>query len=114
MSRKHNAGASDDETNKVTSEMQTVSAVKLRGFAAMSKEERRRVASAGGRTAVDTGMQHKLTKEDRERAAVGRRRVKRERAYYVELGRKGGLAHAARRRAAAEAESRADDEREQP
>jgi general stress protein YciG len=55
-----------------------------RGFAVMSPERQRQIASMGGRTAHEKGTAHRYTSEEAR-----------------EAGRKGGAARAARKRQAA-------------
>lgn len=56
---------------------------KPRGFQVMSKERQKEIASMGGKTAHEMGVAHEFTREQARKA-----------------GRKGGLARAAKRRAA--------------
>jgi uncharacterized protein len=68
-----------------------------RGFAAMDEEQRRRIASKGGRAAHERGTAHEFDSE--EAAEAGRKggeAVSRDRAHMAEIGRKGG--HAAHHR----------------
>lgn len=63
-----------------------------RGFAAMSPQKQREIASKGGRAAHQKGTAHEFTPE--EARIAGRRGgsiVSRNRAHMAEIGRKGGL-----------------------
>ncbi len=67
------------------------------GFAALSREEMRKIASEGGRTAHERGTAHEWTPE--AAAAAGRRggeKVSQNRAYMAAIGRRGGIARAER------------------
>lgn len=85
------------------------------GFAAMSPEERRAVASRGGKAAHAMGVAHQFTSDEARAAGkkggtttsqdhehmvqMGRRggaKVSQDREHMAELGRKGGAAMAAR------------------
>jgi general stress protein YciG len=62
-----------------------------RGFAAMSPERQRQIASMGGRTAHASGHAHKYTSE--EARAAGRKggaAVSQDREYMARIGRRGG------------------------
>jgi general stress protein YciG len=66
---------------------------KLRGFASMDREERKRIASKGGKTAHKLGRAHKYTSEQaREAGRKGGIAVSRNREHMAEIGRKGGHA----------------------
>lgn len=74
-----------------------------RGFAAMSEETRRRIASAGGLKAQSLGRSHRFTPEEAQ--AAGRRGAavvlaSRGLEHFREMGRRGGIARAAKRAAA--------------
>lgn len=63
-----------------------------RGFAAMSSEQRRKIASMGGRTAHASGAAHKFTAQ--EARAAGHRGgvvVSQDRAHMARIGRLGGF-----------------------
>lgn len=61
----------------MTTSVQTSAASKRRGFASLSPERQREIASAGGRAAHEQGTAHQFTSEEAR-----------------EAGRKGGLARA--------------------
>ena len=66
-----------------------------RGFAAMSKERLREIASKGGK-ASQAGNGHRWNKEEAIRAGVkGGSVTSRNRLHMIEAGRKGGLARKA-------------------
>ena len=70
-----------------------------RGFASMSPERQREIASKGGRAAHEKGTAHEWTAE--EARAAGRKggeTVSRDRAHMAAIGREGGGARGARRR----------------
>ena len=74
-------------------------APKLRGFATISRERNRQLASLGGRTAQRKGTGHQFTSEQARAAGQkGGRTVSQWAGYMSELGRKGALAAAAKRR----------------
>lgn len=63
-----------------------------RGFAAMTPEQRRAVASAGGRAAHAAGTAHEWTREDAKRVGrIGGLASAADRERMREIGRKGGL-----------------------
>lgn len=73
-----------------------------RGFASMDRDVQRAVASKGGKAAHARGFAHEFTTE--EAAAAGSKggmSVSRDRNHMAEIGRRGGLRTASRRRAAA-------------
>lgn len=84
---------------------------KPRGFAAMSTEKRKAIASAGGEAAHANGKAHRFTAaEARAAGAKGGRAVGKNRRAFTseearEAGRRGGLASQARRRHLEEAEA---------
>jgi uncharacterized protein len=64
-----------------------------RGFAAMEENQRRQIASRGGRAAHQTGNAHQWN--EHEAAAAGRKggqKVSQNREHMAAIGRKGGLA----------------------
>jgi general stress protein YciG len=64
-----------------------------RGFAAMEENQRRQIASRGGRAAHQTGNAHEWN--EHEAAAAGRKggqKVSQNREHMAAIGRKGGLA----------------------
>ena len=63
-----------------------------RGFAAMSPEMQREIASKGGRAAHEKGTAHEFTSEEARRAGrLGGEVVSRDRAHMARIGRSGGL-----------------------
>ena len=75
---------------------------KPRGFAALTPERRREIASLGGRAALAKGSLHRFTPDQYRRgAASGGHAVARDVRHMEAIGRRGGLASAARRTAAA-------------
>lgn len=69
-----------------------------RGFAALDEEERRVIASQGGRAAHEKGTAHEFNSE--EAALAGRKgghTVSQNRAHMAAIGRKGGMASRQRR-----------------
>ena len=64
---------------------------KPRGFAALTPERQREIASLGGRAAHAQGTAHSFTPDEaREAGKKGGRRVSRDREHMAEIGRKGG------------------------
>lgn len=62
-----------------------------RGFAAMSEEQQREIASKGGQAAHQKGTAHEFDSEEARRAGQkGGEVVSRDRAHMAEIGRKGG------------------------
>lgn len=62
-----------------------------RGFAAMSPEKQREIASMGGKAAHAKGTAHQFTSEEaREAGRKGGTAVSRDRAHMAAIGRKGG------------------------
>lgn len=69
-----------------------------RGFAAMTPERQREIASMGGRKAHETGKAHTFTSEEAQRAgSKGGAAVARDREHMARIGRKGGQAVSANR-----------------
>jgi general stress protein YciG len=69
-----------------------------RGFAAMDGEQRREIASMGGRAAHEKGTAHKWDEEEAAEAGrKGGKAVSRDRAHMAAIGRKGGQASQAGR-----------------
>ena len=69
-----------------------------RGFASMSPERQREIASKGGRAAHEKGTAHEWTPEEARRAGrKGGETVSRDRAHMAAIGREGGGARSARR-----------------
>lgn len=63
-----------------------------RGFASMSKERRKQIASSGGKAAHQNGRAHKFSKEEAKVAGHrGGVAVSRDRAHMARIGRKGGI-----------------------
>lgn len=72
---------------------------RLRGFAAMSAEKMREIASLGGRTAHAVGHAHRFSVDEaREAGREGGRRISQDRAHMAEIGRRGGAQRSANRR----------------
>jgi general stress protein YciG len=68
---------------------------KNQGFASMTPEKRKAIASKGGKAAHAKGKAHKFNQETGQRAGFNGGRAlfaTKGRAYMVEIGRKGGLA----------------------
>ena len=64
-----------------------------RGFAAMDENQRRQIASKGGRAAHEGGSAHEWNeKEAAEAGRKGGEKVSRNREHMAKIGRKGGLA----------------------
>jgi general stress protein YciG len=62
-----------------------------RGFAAMTEQKRRAIASMGGQAAHAKGVAHQFTsKEAREAGRKGGKILSKDRAYMAAIGRKGG------------------------
>ena len=62
-----------------------------RGFAAMSEEQQREIASKGGQAAHQKGTAHEFDSEEARRAGQkGGEAVSRDREHMAEIGRKGG------------------------
>lgn len=75
-----------------------------RGFAGMSAERQREVASLGGKAAHEKGTARSFTPEEaREAGRKGGLAASADRARMAELGRMGGQARAAKAKAAREA-----------
>lgn len=71
---------------------------KPRGFAAMSEEQHREIASRGGKAAHEQGKSHRFTAE--EAKAAGRKGgvvVSTDREHMAAIGRRGGAARQAKR-----------------
>ena len=63
----------------------------------MDPEKQKELASKGGKNAHEQGRAHEFTEhEAREAGRKGGEVVSRDRAYMVEIGRRGGLARARR------------------
>jgi hypothetical protein len=72
-----------------------------RGFAAMSPQKQREIASKGGQAAHKKGTAHKFTSEEARTAGRrGGKAVSANRQHMAEIGRKGGQHSAARNRSA--------------
>ncbi|SRR5258706_9476514 len=66
---------------------------RLRGFASMDREQRRQIASKGGKAAHRLGRAHKYTSEQaREAGRKGGIAVSQNRDHMAQIGRKGGHA----------------------
>lgn len=69
-----------------------------RGFAAMSPEKQRRIASEGGRAAHRQGVAHEWSRDEaREAGRKGGQIVSQNREHMSEIGRKGGQSSGQRR-----------------
>lgn len=69
-----------------------------RGFASLSAERRKEIASLGGKAAHRAGTAHEFTADEAKVAGQrGGRTVSRNRAHMQEIGRKGGAAKKHRR-----------------
>ncbi len=63
----------------------------LKGFAAMTPERRREIASKGGRSAQDSGVGHRFTSDEaRDAGRRGGITVSKDRAHMASIGAKGG------------------------
>jgi hypothetical protein len=64
-----------------------------RGFAGMSEEEKREIASKGGKAAHEKGTAHEFTPEEAAEAGKkGGETVSEDRKHMAEIGKKGGEA----------------------
>ena len=71
-----------------------------RGFAALTEERQREIASKGGRASHAKGTAHEFTPEEARAAGrVGGNKVSQNKEHMAAIGRLGGLARAARARA---------------
>mgnify|MGYP003575275884 CR=1 FL=1 len=62
-----------------------------RGFASMSREKQREIASKGGRAAHEKGTAHEFTAEEARKAGKkGGETVSKDREHMSEIGKKGG------------------------
>jgi uncharacterized protein len=62
-----------------------------RGFASLSPERQREIASMGGKKAHEKGTAHQFTSEEAQRAGrAGGASVSRDRAHMAEIGKLGG------------------------
>ena len=62
-----------------------------RGFASMTDEKQREIASKGGKAAHESGHAHEFnSQEAREAGRKGGASVSRDKAHMAEIGRKGG------------------------
>ena len=62
-----------------------------RGFAAMSSEKQKAIASKGGKTAHSKGTAHQFTSEEARRAGkIGGLKISADRQHMARIGRKGG------------------------
>jgi general stress protein YciG len=70
---------------------ETSMAIGKRGFASMSEEQQREIASRGGKAAHLKGTAHKFTSEEaREAGRKGGESVSRDREHMAVIGREGG------------------------
>jgi general stress protein YciG len=78
------------------------SGIKRRGFASMSREKRRLIASAGGKVAHSLGRAHVFTSEEAQAAGrKGGRTVSQDAEHMARIGRAGGTKRWTTARAAA-------------
>jgi len=85
-----------------------------RGFAAMSPEQQRAIASKGGREAHRQGTAHEFSSEEARAAGrLGGKRVGENRVHMATIGRKGGQRSTTRRRAVSPYGQGSDNGREQ-
>ena len=64
-----------------------------RGFASMSPEKQREIASKGGRAAHEKGTAHEFSADEaREAGRKGGTTVSRDRSHMADIGRRGGTA----------------------
>lgn len=84
-----------------------------RGFASMSPEKQREIASKGGRAAHEKGTAHEFTPEEARLAGrKGGEVVSRDRAHMAAIGREGGMnSHGRRRREQVTSEGGGDNNR---
>jgi general stress protein YciG len=72
---------------------ETTTKTSRRGFASMSPEKQREIASKGGKAAHETGAAHEFTSEEaREAGRKGGKAVSQDREHMRAIGRKGGQA----------------------
>lgn len=72
-----------------------------KGFAALDRDQRRQIASAGGRAAHKNGTAHKFTSDEARNAGrKGGNKVSQDREHMATIGSKGGLTRTERVRAA--------------
>jgi general stress protein YciG len=70
----------------------------IKGFASMTPERRRELASLGGKAAAAGGRAHRFTPDEaREAGRKAGLKVSQDRKYMAELGRRGGTAKRDRR-----------------
>lgn len=82
-----------------------------RGFASMSPERQREIASKGGRAAHEKGTAHEWTAEEaRQAGRKGGETVSRDRAHMAAIGREGGGARGARNRRDAQSQQQAQEQ----
>jgi general stress protein YciG len=71
-----------------------------RGFAAMTKEQQRAIASKGGRAAHKLGLAYEFTSEKaREAGKKGGAKTSQDRKHMSKIGKRGGKSRAAQRKA---------------
>lgn len=79
-----------------------------KGFASLTPERRREIASAGGRAAHTQGVAHEFTPDEARAAGhKGGVAVSQDRAYMARIGRKGGFRRYAKQRELAAQDSAA-------
>lgn len=70
---------------------EVVMAEEKRGFASMSEQKQREIASKGGKAAHEKGTAHEFTPEEaRQAGKKGGEAVSKDREHMSEIGRKGG------------------------
>ena len=86
------------ETEQPRSEARA--AIGPRGFAAMTRERQREIASSGGRAAHELGRAHEFTVDEaRSAGRKGGNALSRDRAHMAAIGRKGGQSRRLKRKA---------------
>lgn len=94
MSRGFDSNEQQQETTSGTSNGRR----SARGFAAMSPEKQKQIASEGGRAAHKLGVAHEWNSEEARRAGKkGGQIVSQNREHMSEIGRRGGMSSGGRR-----------------
>jgi general stress protein YciG len=102
-------------TTETSKEAEESAPKSKRGFAAMDLEKRREIASKGGRAAHALGKAHHFTGDEaREAGKKGGNAVSRNREHMIAIGRAGGLARGARKRAKAAPVAEGEDSESEP
>jgi general stress protein YciG len=107
MNRGFESGSRDQQRNSGINEASDSGRINVsergqgssnRGFAAMSPERQRQIASEGGRAAHKQGVAHEWNKEEARNAGrKGGQSVSQNREHMSEIGRKGGQSSGGRR-----------------